>query len=88
MSPESFTWWLHGWSEINGGAAPTAAQWQIINDHLNLVFNKVTPNRPQGAPHSAPMVPFTGHPPITGMIPVSGYPGLVYMPSPSPLLVC
>ncbi len=45
MNTNDFAYWLHGWSEINGGAAPTPAQWVIINDHLNLVFNKVTPRR-------------------------------------------
>ena len=37
MSPENFVYWCHGWSEINGGAAPTPAQWQIIVDHLAIV---------------------------------------------------
>lgn len=41
----SFVWWLHGWSEINGGVPPTPAQWQVINDRLDSVFNKVTPDR-------------------------------------------
>ena len=33
-----------GFSEVSG-QAPNQAQWKIIQDHLNLVFNKVTPNR-------------------------------------------
>lgn len=44
MTPEQFTYWLQGFVEIGGGQ-PTNRQWEIIKDHLNLVFNKVTPNR-------------------------------------------
>lgn len=65
MSPESFAYWLHGWSEINGGAAPNAQQWQIINDHLDLVFNKVTPDR--GI--SVPMPPSGWMPPPAVIMP-------------------
>ena len=45
MTPEQFAYWLHGWSEINGGMPPTSGQWVIINDHLSLLFDKVTPDR-------------------------------------------
>ncbi len=45
VTERDFCYWLHGWSEINGGKAPTPEQWQTINDHLDLVFNKVTPDR-------------------------------------------
>lgn len=44
MTPENFTYWLQGFSEICG-QTPSKEQWEIIKDHLNLVFNKVTPNR-------------------------------------------
>lgn len=37
MLSRDYTFWLHGWSEINGGAAPSDQQWQIILDHLALV---------------------------------------------------
>ena len=40
-----FCYWLQGFSEINGGVAPTQEQWNIIQDHLNLIFMKVTPDR-------------------------------------------
>lgn len=59
MDAQAFAYWLHGWSEINGGAAPTAQQWQIINDHLDLVFNKVTPDRQRSYPLSIP-TPYSG----------------------------
>ena len=44
MTPENFAYWLQGFSEICG-QTPSEEQWEIIKDHLNLVFNKVTPNR-------------------------------------------
>lgn len=44
MTPEQFAYWLQGYSEI-AGQAPTAEQWQVIQDHLKTVFNKVTPTR-------------------------------------------
>lgn len=43
MTPENFAYWLNGFAEMNGGAMPTAAQWKAIQDHLALVFKKVTP---------------------------------------------
>lgn len=44
MTPDQFTYWLQGFAEVNG-AAPTREQWQIICDHLALVFKKETPKR-------------------------------------------
>ena len=43
MSPEQFSYWLQGFVELNGGKAPTAAQWKSIKEHLAEVFVKVTP---------------------------------------------
>lgn len=46
MTSENFTYWLQGYLELslnNNGLSPT--QVLIIQDHLDLVFNKVTPNR-------------------------------------------
>ena len=45
MQPEQFVYWLRGYTEITNGAMPDATQWQIIQDHLNEVFVKVTPMR-------------------------------------------
>jgi hypothetical protein len=42
MTPEQFTYWLQGYSEITQGV-PTKEQWKIIQDHLQTVFHKVTP---------------------------------------------
>lgn len=44
MTPEAFCYWLQGFSELDG-QQPDNNQWQIIQDHLNLVFDKVTPDR-------------------------------------------
>jgi hypothetical protein len=46
MTPEQFAYWLQGYAELNE-TPPTAQQWQMIRDHLALVFEKVTP--PLGA---------------------------------------
>lgn len=60
MTPDQFAWWLHGWTEIQGGAVPSAAQWQVIRDHLDLVFTKVTPNRTANGGTSPAAVGWTG----------------------------
>ena len=44
MTPEQFAYWLQGIAETNP-APPTAEQWQIIRDHLALMFEKATPDR-------------------------------------------
>ncbi len=47
MTPQDFCYWLRGYTEIVGEktSRPTASQWASICDHLNLVFEKVTPTR-------------------------------------------
>lgn len=42
MTPEQFCYWLQGFSEIVG-KNPDNLQWLMIHDHLQTVFNKVTP---------------------------------------------
>lgn len=44
MTAEQFAYWLQGYSEI-AGTAPSPEQWQVIQDHLKLVFDKRTPLR-------------------------------------------
>lgn len=44
MNSEQFTMWLHGFFEISGSNSLTEKQVQIIKDHLDLVFKKVTPD--------------------------------------------
>lgn len=44
MTPEQFTYWLQGFAEMQMlETAPSLEQWRMIKEHLNLVFNKVTP---------------------------------------------
>lgn len=45
MSPEQFTYWLKGFFEISDTNNLSEKQVQIIRDHLDFVFNKVTPER-------------------------------------------
>lgn len=45
MTPEQFCYWLHGFFEIQGSGPLSTMQSKIIEDHLDLVFNKVTPDR-------------------------------------------
>ncbi len=47
LSPERFIYWLQGFLEIEEPKDLTEKQLNIIKDHLNLVFNKVTPNYTQ-----------------------------------------
>jgi ABC-type sugar transport system substrate-binding protein len=43
MSPENFAYWLQGFVELTQGQTPNPAQWKSIQEHLGLVFKKVTP---------------------------------------------
>lgn len=48
MTPQEFTYWLQGALEVNPDMLKdgmTPEQVQTVQDHLNLVFNKVTPDR-------------------------------------------
>ena len=53
MTPKDFCYWLQGYAEL-GAPPPTAEQWEVIKDHLQLVFTKVTPDRQLPA---APILP-------------------------------
>jgi len=49
MTPEQFCYWLQGFAEITGanvgfGSNPQPHEWEVIKDHLNLVFKKETPD--------------------------------------------
>lgn len=43
--PLHFAYWLKGFFEIGNSNKLTEIQVQIIKDHLDLAFNKVTPDR-------------------------------------------
>ena len=45
MTCEQFTYWLQGYFEISGTTYLSELQTQIVKDHLDLVFKKVTPDR-------------------------------------------
>lgn len=45
MTEQQFCYWLQGFVEIMNGQQPNQTQWQVIQDHLKLVFTKVTPDR-------------------------------------------
>jgi hypothetical protein len=45
MTTDQFTYWLQGFLEISDAKKLNEKQVQIIKDHLDLVFNKVTPDR-------------------------------------------
>ncbi len=45
MTEKEFVIWLHGFLEISGATSLDEKQLQVIKDHLNTFFTKVTPNR-------------------------------------------
>lgn len=58
MKSEQFIYWLQGFDEIRQTKnPPTKKEWKIIQDHLKLVFTKVTPDYDF---KSIPADPFTG----------------------------
>lgn len=57
MTPENFCYWLQGFTELQPGMEqPTPAQWKAITEHLQHVFQKVTPKveQPVGPAYSTP----------------------------------
>lgn len=69
MSSENFTFWLQGFVELNGGAMPTELQWKMIQDHLALVFHKVTPTYPEYVPLPTSTPPWSNPYEITCGVP-------------------
>lgn len=45
MNENQFVYWMQGFVELNPNAMLTLTQWQIVKDHLALVFKKETPDR-------------------------------------------
>ena len=64
MTPEQFAYWLQGYAELNG-APPSPEQWQIIRDHLALVFDKRTLSH-LSPPKMASPIPQWGGQPYVG----------------------
>jgi len=50
MDTNSFAWWLHGFFEISESNTLSEKQVQVIKDHLDLCFSKVTPDRSEKPP--------------------------------------
>ena len=48
MTPEQFVYWLNGYLEMENPKTLGLKQTKMIKDHLNIVFNKVTPKRNPG----------------------------------------
>jgi len=44
MTPDDFCRWLQGFAELHG-ERPTSAQWDLIREHLQLVYKKETSKR-------------------------------------------
>ena len=66
MTPEQFVYWLQGFMEVANPTTLDETQTQQIKDHLNLVFDKQTPDRnsvtyPGWNPQNPPS-PMTGAP--------------------------
>jgi len=64
MSPEQFTFWLNGFFEISDTNNLSEKQVQIIRDHLNLVFNKVTSKSSKSSNFDSIMKPSNSKPDI------------------------
>lgn len=45
MTPEQFCYWLAGYCELTT-EPPTPEQWKAIKEHVESVFQKVTPRSP------------------------------------------
>jgi hypothetical protein len=43
MTTQDFAYWLQGYTEICG-ERPSESQWEMIKEHLSLVFKKETRN--------------------------------------------
>lgn len=60
MTPQDFAYWLKGFMEIENPKKLDEKQTQIIKDHLDLVFEKQTPDRGDYVPSFQPSSPFPG----------------------------
>ncbi len=46
MEEKSFVYWLQGFVELGDGKPLSEAQWDMIKEHLDLCFAKVTSGKP------------------------------------------
>lgn len=76
MESKDFCYWLQGFAEI-GYESPTPEQWNVIKDHLALVFTKVTPSYPY-IPQDGTIQPFDFNPtPMWYTNPINPIPGTI-----------
>jgi hypothetical protein len=54
MNEKEFIMWLHGYLEISGATTLGEKELQVIKDHLNEFFVKVTPERHELTDDSTP----------------------------------
>lgn len=78
ITPEQFVYWLAGFLEISDSKSITAKQTQIIKDHLDLVFKKVTPNYKVTSAMSYP----------NGVRDASSIPDVTYTPNGTNTMLC
>lgn len=65
MTPENFCYWLQGFFEISGTTELTKEQVVMIEEHLQLIFNKQTKKSVKDlvvAPEDLKPMPFVKHP--------------------------
>jgi hypothetical protein len=60
MTAEQFTYWLQGFMELTTMNHLSTTQFQIVKDHLDLVFEKQTPNRLTSMPGNGTTQPYPG----------------------------
>lgn len=67
MTTEQFAYWLKGFFELQNPHSLTGLQVQKIKDHLDLVFDKKTPDRDLGGDgfriFNPPIHPYDDSPP-------------------------
>jgi hypothetical protein len=51
MTPEQFCYWLQGRAEMQPNNPPSAEEWKMVREHLQLVFRKETSARQTYIPH-------------------------------------
>lgn len=73
MDATQFAYWLQGFAELQQ-TAPTEEQWKSIKDHLNLVFNKVTPQVGAQPVLNPGVIPSTVSPLVLPGIPTTAEP--------------
>lgn len=66
MTPEQFCYWLQGFCEIRDKeqVGLSEKEWDIIKDHLQEVFKKVTPSYTTTAIDGTKTTEFKVYPPI------------------------